>query len=104
MVGKQERSYHIDRLRMETIVGSDLMEIYVRNDDSANGKYLNEIHLPEDCVIISIQRGRKVVVPRGHARLMAGDRLIVLASNESLENLKKVLHEETKTPPAEKVA
>ena len=99
LAGKHERSHHIDRLRLETIVGSELVEIYIKNDDAANGKFLNEIHLPEDCVIASIQRGRQVVVPRGHTRLLAGDRLIVLARNGSLDHLTEVLHEETKTTP-----
>ena len=93
LIGKHERAHHIDRLRMETIVGSGLSEIYIRNEDAANGKRLSEIHLPEDCVIASIQRGRQVVVPRGHTQLLAGDRLIVLAVDGSLENLKKALHE-----------
>jgi CIC family chloride channel protein len=101
LVGKHERSSHIDRLRMETMIGSGLSEIYIRNEDAANGKNLSEIHLPEDCVIASIQRGRQVVVPRGHTQLLAGDRLIVLASNGSLEHLKKALHEETKTSLSE---
>ena len=82
---------------METIIGSAMAEIYIRKEDAANGKYLSEIHLPEDCVIASIQRGRQVVVPRGHTQLLAGDRLIVLASDGSLETFKKVLHEEAKT-------
>jgi chloride channel protein, CIC family len=94
--GKHERAHHIDRLRMETIIGSAMAEIYIRNGDAANGKYLSEIHVPEDCVVASIQRGRQVVVPRGHTQLLAGDRLIVLASNGSLETFKKVLHEEIK--------
>jgi Trk K+ transport system NAD-binding subunit len=55
------------------------------------------MHVPEDCVVASIQRGHQVVVPRGHTQLLAGDRLIVLTSNGSLETFKKVLHEETKT-------
>jgi len=97
--GKHERSQHIDRLRMETFIGSGLSEIYIRNEDAANGKYLGEIHLPEDCVIASIQRGRQVVIPRGHTQLLAGDQLIVLASDGSLEDLKKVLHKEIKTTP-----
>jgi chloride channel protein, CIC family len=101
LVGKHERSHHIDRLQMETVIGSALAEIYIRNDDSANGKFLNEIQTPENCVIASIQRGREVVIPRGHTKLLAGDRLIVLASDGSLESLKKALHEETKTPLAE---
>ncbi len=94
--GKHERSHHIDRLRMETIIGSGLSEIYIRNEDAANGKYLSEVPIPEDCVIASIQRGRQVVIPRGHTKLLVGDRLIVLASDGSLENLKKALREETK--------
>jgi CIC family chloride channel protein len=95
LAGKHERSHHIDRLRLETIIGSELKEIYINQNDAANGKYLNEIHLPEDCVIASIQRGRKVVVPRGRTQLLAGDRLIILTSEGSLENLTKALHEET---------
>ncbi len=39
LVGKHERAHHIDRLRMETIVGSAMAEIYIRNDDAANGKF-----------------------------------------------------------------
>jgi chloride channel protein, CIC family len=97
LVGKHERSHHIDRLRMEPIIGSGLSEIYIRKEDAANGKYLSEINLPEDCVIASIQRGRQVVVPRGHTQLLAGDRLIVLASSGSLEFFKKALQEENKT-------
>ena len=97
LVGKHERSHHIDRLRMETVIGSELAEIYVQKNDAANRKNLNEIHIPEDCVIVSIQRGREVVVPRGRTQLLAGDRLIVLASNNSLENLKKILHKGTDT-------
>jgi chloride channel protein, CIC family len=93
VLGKQERAQHLDRLQMESQVGSRLTEIYIKNDDDANGKLLKEIALPEECVVVSIQRGRNVVVPRGFTRLLAGDRLIVLVNQEAEEALRQALRE-----------
>ena len=88
---KHEVVHHMDRLKMEGITHTDLTELYISGDDFACGKQLKEISLPDDCVIVSIQRGKQVVVPRGFTQLLYGDRIIALVSPGSIEALRLAL-------------
>jgi len=85
---------HMDRLEMEGVVRTELSEFYISKDDFASGKQLKEIDLPADCVIVSIQRGKRVVVPRGNTQLLSGDRVIALVGTGSQEKLAKALQGE----------
>lgn len=96
LVNKHQKVHRINRLRMEAEVGSELVEINISKDDAVVGKKLNEFKLPENCVIVSIQRGMKLVIPRGNTQLLADDRLIMLTGEGTVETLKKVF----KTTPA----
>jgi CIC family chloride channel protein len=93
LLRKQGRAHHIERLRMETKAGAELVELFIDKDDAANGKYLREISLPDECVIVSIQRGKQVVVPRGHTKLLTGDRVIAFVAEGMLDRLMRVIHE-----------
>jgi len=59
------------------------------------GKRIFELDLPPDVLVISVMREKsdKVVIPRGHTRLEAGDRLVLVgpayASHELMERLQK---------------
>ncbi len=55
------------------------------------GKPVRELTLPRDCVLVSIRRGRQVVVPRGDTRLQAGDRVTVFTSREAREAVHRAL-------------
>lgn len=79
--------------KLRAAVGADLAEFVLDASDGAAGKSLSELSLPEDCVVISIHRGRSVVVPRGHTLLQAGDRLIVLRVCTTCDMLRALLHE-----------
>ncbi|HDP70128.1 MAG TPA: TrkA family potassium uptake protein [Actinobacteria bacterium] len=54
-------------------------------------KQVAELKLPEDCVITSIVRGDKVIIPRGDTVLEAGDSIIALTNIEKEKELKEVL-------------
>jgi CIC family chloride channel protein len=92
LVDKHEREHHLARVRLERAIGAELVEIDLNTGDAAIGKRLKELKLPSDCVIVSIQRGGRVVVPRGNTQLLAGDRVIAFAANDSADNLRRVLH------------
>ena len=57
------------------------------------GKRIFELDLPPDVLVISVMREKsdKVVIPRGHTKLEAGDRLVLVgpayASHELMERL-----------------
>ncbi len=48
----------------------------------AAGKKLWELHLPKEVIVGCILRGDKSMVPRGDTRIIAGDMLILIASDE----------------------
>jgi len=90
-VDKSKAEHHIERLRMESRIGATLVQVDVRPGDAAAGKRLRELGLPSNCVIASIHRGGRVVVPRGDVQLLAGDRLTVLADADTVDRLSEVL-------------
>ena len=91
LVDKHQRDHHLSRLRLESATGTQLVEVDMKAGDVTVGKKLKEIILPTDCVIVSIRRGGRVVVPRGETQLLAGDRVIVLSNTSSVEKLRLVL-------------
>ena len=69
--------------------GLRLIEIDAAN---AAGKTLSELQLPDDLLIVAIQRGPEVHIPRGSSKIEENDILLVLAeSKESEERLKKII-------------
>ncbi|HTX80317.1 MAG TPA: chloride channel protein [Longilinea sp.] len=102
LVEKQQRVQHIDRMRLESLIQTELLEHQITSADWASGKLLREIPLPNDCVIVSIHRGAKMIVPRGYTRLLAGDRLDCFVGNCGAEALRKALHEEPSKKPKKK--
>jgi len=91
---KLKVQHHLERLRMESQIGATLHQIDLRSGDPAIGKRLKDLGLPADCVIVSIHRGDRLVVPRGDSRLLPGDRLTVLAQEATLDRLNKILRRE----------
>ena len=53
--------------------------------------FISELHLPEDCVIISITRNGQMIIPRGKTVLHSGDTVLVLVGREELYRLGKAL-------------
>ena len=87
------RAQHLMRLRLEEVVGEEIVEIDVTPRNAAVGKYLKEIALPQDCVIISIWRNGRMIVPRGNTQLSVGDRVVVLTRTGNADLIHKILSE-----------
>ncbi len=109
LVDKHQREHHIARLRLESLTGTEFAEIDLKRGDAAVGKRLKELTLPNDCVIVAIERGGQVVVPRGNTELVAGDRIVALSGATASEALSRILHrgngtasaQENEMPPRE---
>lgn len=70
---------------------SALKEIELFEDDPAVGKSLVELHLPENALVILINRAGKFLVPKGVTQLQIDDKLLLLASKEELEEARNIL-------------
>lgn len=65
-----------------------IIEIPVCADSQIDNKMLKEVKLPENCLIVSIKRGNREIIPRGNTVIRSGDNLIFLV-NEKEEALMK---------------
>ena len=99
LVDKQKTEAHMSRLRMQNTVGTELKEFIVSPADVCCNQQLKDISLPEECVIVSIQRGSQMIVPRGRTRLTAGDKVFILTKIDRYAAAEKVLREGN--PPEE---
>ena len=62
----------------------------IGEDDAAVGARVRDLGLPRDAVVSLIVRGGEAVAPRGSTRLLAGDRLHVLARGEVADQLEEL--------------
>ncbi|MDZ7543433.1 ClC family H(+)/Cl(-) exchange transporter, partial [Clostridium perfringens] len=43
-------------------------------------KFISEIEWPKDCLLVSIKRGEKEIIPRGSVKLISGDYIVALVN------------------------
>jgi len=68
------------------------IEIPIERTDRANGITLRELALPTEAVVTAVERNGSVLVPRGQLRLLAGDRVRILASRDHLDEVERRFH------------
>lgn len=88
---KQARLIHMERVRLQNRLGARIVEITLGDGDGAVGRTLGELRMPPKCIVASIRRGGRVLIPRGHVRLEAGDTLIALVTDDGEEALRTCL-------------
>ncbi|MGL5615503.1 MAG: ClC family H(+)/Cl(-) exchange transporter [Sarcina sp.] len=59
-----------------------LIEHSVELGSSIEGKLIKDIQLPSCCLVVAIKRGDIEIIPRGNTKILAGDYLIVMASEQ----------------------
>lgn len=60
--------------------GATFVEAKVADDSPAIGKSLQELNIPDDCVIPLIIRNGHGVVPHGETRILAGDEVVAVTT------------------------
>jgi len=66
-------------------------EIEIPRGSSIDGMSIRELDFPEDCVIVKIIRGRKIILPRGDTLIKVGDIVEIFGMNENLANCELLL-------------
>jgi CPA1 family monovalent cation:H+ antiporter len=70
---------------------TQFFEVTIPSDSQAAGKTLFELNLPREAVVVSIQRGKETIIPRGDSQIEASDVLTILCEHDSIASVKKVL-------------
>lgn len=89
-----QRAQHQSRAERQTlgkIIDSKFIEIELPSTSPVIGTRISEIKLPEDCLIVSIQRGRKMFIAHGNSVLEEGDQLTVITREDLADEVQEIL-------------
>ncbi len=64
---------------------SEIRHVDVSAESGLVGKHLREMRLPKDALIISIRRGRDLLIPDGATILAEGDRVTLIGRRGDVE-------------------
>ncbi len=87
---QQRHSEQSDRLKAITPVSLEVVDVQVQRGSSIIGKQIKEIAFPRDCIVVSVRRGREVIVPHGETMIKEKDILVVVAQGEALQSIKNL--------------
>ena len=64
-----------------------LIEISVQIYSELDNKEIKDIIWPENCLVVSINRGEKEILPKGDTKIYAGDLLIIMTNDEQVSSI-----------------
>lgn len=70
---------------------STISEINIPLNYKLNGKTLSELRLPDDSIVISINRNGDTIIPRGNAQINSGDKILIMSKTTSLHKIQEIL-------------
>jgi CIC family chloride channel protein len=68
-----EHELNLERLRLRTDPGARFFDFRIPRESMADGRLVKETSWPEGLTLVSVQRGRVVMVPTGNLELVEGD-------------------------------
>ncbi|MBQ4293045.1 MAG: ion transporter [Lachnospiraceae bacterium] len=77
--------YELMRRKMEHGKEHDLLfvNVFIQKGDSWEGRLIKELGLPTGLMVAVIRRKKRTLIPRGHVKLLAGDRVVLAAEASS---------------------
>ena len=66
------------------------LELRVERGSVLNGHRISELELPENVIMVTVRHDGATLIPRGHTRLIAGDRVTVIAAASSVDEIQSM--------------
>jgi len=82
-----------EQLRLGKLAGTEFIDVEVLPRSPAAHRAIKELDLPEKCVLVSIVRDNRVLIPHGDTRLMPGDRLTALVGLDCMPEFQRIFHD-----------
>jgi len=93
IIKRSQHQHQQHVLRLGKLVKSEFTHIKIPPTAAVVGKRIIDIDLPEECLIVSVHRGRKLFIAHGYSTIRAGDKLTLFASESCIPDLRKRLLE-----------
>jgi CIC family chloride channel protein len=83
IINRSHHQYQADILKLGKLDDATFMHLVIPDNAVVSGKRVKEIILPEECLIVSVQRGKKQHVVHGNTIIQSGDRITVFTDENS---------------------
>jgi trk system potassium uptake protein TrkA len=70
---------------------TQFVEVTIPPESQAVGRTIVELEIPRSAVLVTIQRGDEIIIPRGDTRIAAGDVVTVLCEREFAAEVRELL-------------
>ncbi|HML22336.1 MAG TPA: chloride channel protein [Aggregatilinea sp.] len=86
-------SYRLKELREAHEGNVRVVEVDINDRHPLAGQSVREIarNLPSDCILVSIRRGKRLLIPHGDTVIQPGDHLVSLASDDAASQAQRLL-------------
>ena len=82
IINRSHHQHKAETLKLEKLDDCTFLHLVIPQDATAVGMRVKEIDLPEDCLIVSVLRGKKQQAVHGNTIIHAGDKLTVFTNEE----------------------
>jgi len=89
---RAEIQHRTARIKIRNIDGTEFLDLEVASNSPVVGKPISEIAplLPLECILISIRRDGRLLIPNGNTLMLAGDKLTAFARSADVEKVYQV--------------
>lgn len=77
--------------RFVSLNQGEILEIQIPMSSAAHGRQIMDLGLPENSLVVLIQRGASYIIPRGDAVLQAGDQVLLATDSAAAVEARKML-------------
>ncbi len=91
MAARAHHQHRADVLRLGQVDNTRMLQLRIPSDSPAVGQRISDLPLPDECLIISVRRGRKLHMAHGYTTLEHGDRLTIFAGSGCALDVQQLL-------------
>jgi CIC family chloride channel protein len=93
IINRSHHQHKSEILKLGKLDDSTFLHIEIAPDAAVAGKRVNQINLPQECLIVSVQRGNKQHVVHGNTIIKAGDKITVFTKQDYMDAVRNRLTE-----------
>jgi CIC family chloride channel protein len=92
---RAEIQHRLKRMGIRNLDGTEFVEFTLKDGDLAVGKMLAELasNLPNDCVLISVRQGGRLVIPHGDTVFNVGDKITAFVACDRVDTVFQTFRE-----------
>jgi CIC family chloride channel protein len=90
---KLEMQARSEQLRLGRLASIEFIDVLVQPQAPVAHRAVKDLNLPEGCILVSVRRNNRVLIPHGQTRLIPGDRLTALVQEECVPEFTQIFSE-----------